>query len=48
MHYVYTRIGDENVRRNDAEYVHVKLSALGIVVMAQCRSVGSVRQRIEA
>ena len=33
MRYVYTQVGDEKVRRNDVEYVHLKLSALGIVVM---------------
>jgi hypothetical protein len=32
--YVYTPVGDEKVRRNDVEYVHLKLSALGIVVLA--------------
>ena len=30
---VYTRIGDEEVRRNDVEYVHLKLCAFEIVVM---------------
>ena len=45
---VYTQVGDEKVRRDDVEYVHLKLCALGKVVMAQCRSAGSVRQRIAA
>ena len=36
MRYVYTRMGDEEVRRNVVEYVHVELCAFGIVEMAPC------------
>ena len=32
MRYVHTQVGDEKAKRNDVEHVHLKLSALGIVV----------------
>ena len=35
MRYVHTRTGDEEVRRSDVEYVHLKLCAFGIVVMIE-------------